>query len=419
MNTNFSHKFFSLHEENSKYYLILFILWPFLAFLLALSNYSQKEGKTVVYIFLIYFGLTFVIGKEYIDAAGYAYTLKANAGLPFSEFFSIVFGIYATDTSIDIVEPLISFIVSRFTADHSILFALYAAIFGFFYLKSVNLLYNRYKENPGWNVLIHLIFFTVILPITTISGFRMWTAAWIFFYGAYHVILHRDTKFIFFALGSTLVHWSFLSANIILIIYFIVGNRNMIYMPLAILSFVLPNFLVPVFRSSSLLLGGGFQSRFEMYTNEDYLLARQDAYADADWFLTMGNDLVFYYLLLAIIIIKIFFKDIMKEEADKNLFSFLLLFLSFVNFGKIIPSFGGRFQTLFFLFATLFIFLYFIKRPGNKINLLSLVGLFPMALYTAVAFRQGSDTINAWMFAPGLGLPLFVPDLSISDFLFH
>jgi hypothetical protein len=420
MNKSFSGQLSSFSVSDSRNYLLLFLLWPFLAFLAALSNYNQKESRKVVYFFLIYYGLNYVINQEmYMDAAGYAMAFKANAALPFSDFFKIVGGIYATETSVDIVEPLISFIVSRFTGDHRFLFAAYAALFGFFYLLSINLFYNRYRENPGWSGLIHLAFFTVILPITSINGFRMWTAAWIFFYGAYHVILYRDPRYLLITFASSLVHWSFLSANIILVIYFFAGNRNLFYFPLVIVSFVLPQLIAPVFRVISMGLGGGLQNRFEMYSSEDYVISRQDALAEDDWFLRIGNDLILYYLILAIIVIQLRFGYLMKEKAEKNLFSFLLLFLAFVNFGSGIPSFGGRFQIVFFLFATLYVFLFSVKLPGNKVNLLTVVGLFPMILYAAIVFRQGSDTISAWIFTPGLGFPWLVPGLSVSDFLFR
>jgi hypothetical protein len=419
MNSDTSSKFYTLPITNSKHYLLLFLLWPFLALITALANYSQKESRKVIYLFLIYFGLTFVVSKTFNDSVGYVMQFKINAALPFSDFFKIVGGLYATDTSVDIVEPLISFIVSRFTDDHRILFAVYAAVFGFFYLISINLVYNRYRENPGWNVAIHLAFFTILIPITSINGFRFWTAAWIFFYGAYHVILQRDPRYLLITLGASMLHWSFLSANVVLVIYFFAGNRNVFYLPIALASFVLPQLLAPAFQSISLLLGGGLQGRFENYTNEDYLIFRKESLEQAAWFLKIGNQLVFYYLLMAIIVIQLNSGYLMKEKAERNLFSFLLLFLSFVNFGKAIPSFGSRFQIVFFLFATLYIILYFVKLPGKKVNLLTCFGLFPMILYAVVTFRQVSDMINVWIFTPGLGLPLLVPDLSIADFLFH
>jgi hypothetical protein len=419
MNKSISTQLISIPASNSRNYFILFILWPFLAFLLALKNYSQKEARKVVYLFLIYYGLTFVLGNFGADAEAYALRLQNTAKLPFSDFFKIVGGIYATDTSVDIAEPFISFIVSRFTSYHGIYFAIWAAIFGFFYLKSVNLLHNRYQEKPGINAKIIMAFFIILLPITNINSVRMWTAAWIFFYGAYYVILFRDARYLLITLGASLVHWSFLSANVILIVYYFAGNRNFVYLPLAILSFVLPKIIAPTFQTVSIALGGALQGRFNMYSNEGYVLERQELFDKSAWFIKIGNDLVLYYLLLAIIVIQFRFGSVMKEKAERNLFSFLLLFLSFVNFGKDIPSFGGRFQIIFFLFASLYVFLYFIKLQREKVSLLTWVGLFPMVLYAAIAFRIGSDSISAWILTPGFGLPLLVPGLSIADILFH
>jgi hypothetical protein len=418
MNKSISGQLNTFSLSNTRNYLLLFMLWPFLALIAAITNYSQKESKKVVYIFLIYYGLTFVLGNIGVDAEGYVWKLKMIAALPFSDFFKIVGGLYSSDTSVDIIEPLISFIVSRFTTHPGAFFGVWAAIFGFFYLKSIDKLHESFRKSPGSNAMIFLAFFTVIIPITTINGVRMYTAAWIFFYGAYHVILYRDPRYLLIAIASSLVHFSFLSANLVLIIYFIAGNRNFIYLPLALISFILPQLIAPVFQLISLRLGGAIQNRYEGYTNEDYLIAVQDMQERASWFLKISSDLIFYFLLLSIIVIQ-FKPGISKEKNERNLFSFLLLFLAFVNFGKAIPALGGRFQTIFYLFATLYIFLHFLKMPGNKLSILTLVGLFPMLLYVAIQFRIGSESINAWIFTPGFGMPLLAPGLSIADLLFH
>jgi hypothetical protein len=319
---------------------------------------------------------------------------------------------------VDIVEPFISFIVSRFTSHHIFLFASFAALFGFFYLKSIDLLYYSYEEKPGWNSKIFLSLFIIVLPITAINGFRMWTAAWIFFFGAYHVILYRDARYLLITLLACLVHWSFILTNAVLLIYFFAGNRNLIYLPVAIASFFVPDSLISVFNSIALKLGGAFQSRYTSYTNEEYSLQYQEMWQKARWFLPLSKDLVFYFLLFAIIIICLFYSDRMKEKSEKNLFSFLLLFLSFVNFGKHIPNFEYRFQIIFILFATLYVLLFFLKLPGNKLHPLTIAGLFPIALYTAVEFRIGSDFINLWIFSPGFGIPFFVKAIPLTQLLF-
>ncbi len=244
MNNTFSDQLYSSSSVTfkSKHYLLLFIVWPFLAFITAIVNYRQKNARKVVYFYLIYYGLTFVLKNIGVDSERYALELKQTAELPFSVFFKIVGGLY-TDTSVDILQPLITFIISRFTSHHSLLFAVFAAIFSFFYLKSINLLHDRYSKYPGWNALIIMVFFIMVTPVTTVGGVRMPIAIWIFFYGAYHVILYRDARYLLLTLASSLVHWSFLTANAVLIIYFFVGNRNFIYFPVALLSFIFPRLM--------------------------------------------------------------------------------------------------------------------------------------------------------------------------------
>jgi hypothetical protein len=418
MNKSTSFNLYLFSGQNSRNYLILFVLWPFIAFITALANYSQKEARNIVYMFLVYFGLTF-FAVPGMDSYAYVRSFLFNASLPISQFFEIVGGLYTSDTSVDIIEPLISFIISRFTSNYGFLFASYAALFGYFYLKSIDLLYDRYHEKPGLNTMIFMLFFISVISIYNINGFRMWTAAWIFFYGSYHVVLYRKKKFFLLTLAACLIHWSFLSANAVLFLYFIIGNCNFIYLPLAFVSFLIPNLIAPLFNSISMRMGGSIQNRYSGYSNEEYILSVNEGYQQTKWFVTLSKDLIFYYLIVAVAFIYLINKDMMKEKAEKNLFSFLLLFLSFVNFGKSIPSFGNRFQIVFILFATLYGFLYFLKIPGDKINLLTIIGLFPMALYVAVEFRIGSEVINSWIFLPGFGMPLLVPGISMAEILFY
>ena len=404
--------------STGKNYLLLFLIWPFLAFITAIANYSRKEAKMVVYIFLIYYGLTFVLYSTGIDAYRYALNLGRTAELPFSDFYKIVGGLY-TETTVDIVSPLVTFIVSRFTTNHGVLFAIWTAIFGYFYLKSISLLHDRYRLMPGWSALIVMIFFIMVIPVTTIGGVRMPVATWMFFYGAYHVVLNRDYRYLFIAMASSLVHWSFLSANAVLLIYFFAGNRNIVYIPIVILSFILPQLLAPVFESIAMEVGGPLQRRYEGYSSEGYILGMEESRAQASWFLPLSNILVFNYLILLIIVIKFIYGNLMNGKYERNLFSFLLLFISLVNFGKVIPTFGGRFQTVFYLFASLYAFLYFLKMPGNRIHFLALIGIVPIALYIAIEFRIGSGTINSWIFSPGFGSPLLISGLSLADLFFN
>jgi len=407
-----------ISKSNSRYYLVLFFLWPFLAFVIALSNYTDKAAKKVVYAFLVYYGFLFVNNNASMDSYRYVLDLIRTAQQPFSDFFKIVGGLYS-DTSVDIIEPLITFIISRFTTSVDVFFAVWAAIMGYFYLKSIDLFHNRYSRNSGWNALVFMAFLVFIYPITAIYGVRMPTATWVFFYAAYHVILYRDKRFIWLALSSILIHWSFITINAVLLIYYFAGNRNIIYLPAAIISFILPNLVAPFFQFASSRMGGAIQNRYSGYSNENYVEAARESYEKATWFIKIMDNFLFYYFILAIVIIQIFYKDYIKVKYQKNLFSFILLMISFVNFGSVIPTFGGRYQVLFYLFATLYIFLFFTNQSSKKINFITILGLFPMILYSAVQFRLGSSTINLWLFSPFFGLPMFLPEISIADILFN
>ena len=411
---------YSKLSSNGGYYFVTFIIWPFMSFILALLNYRQKEARTVIYFFLIYYGLSFVVNTRfYVDTAGYAEHLRAHAALPFSDFFKIVGGLYS-GTSVDVVEPFISFIVSRFTAQYEVYMGVWAAIFGYFYLKSINEIYNIYSENPGWNGRILMTFFIVIMPITFINGVRMWTAGWIFFYAAYQLIVNNDKRYFLLALFASLVHWSFFSAFVILVIYYIIGNRNYIYFPLAILSFIIPNAILPLFQTISSSLGAAFQSRYSMYTDEQNLLARASIVEDADLIFKITHKFVLYYLLAVILIMQVN-KKIRNDQTrgEKNLYSFVLLFLTFINFGMVIPSLGQRFQIIFFLFATTYVFLLIQKLPVKRINILSIIAIIPILLYSTIIIRQGTESISAWIFTPIFGVPWIAPSLSLADLLFY
>jgi hypothetical protein len=41
-----------------------------------------------------------------------------------------------------------------------------------------------------------------------------------------------------------------------------------------------------------------------------------------------------------------------------------------------------------------------------------------MLLYAAIVFRQGAQSINAWILTPGIGLPLLA-SLSLAEVMFY
>ena len=76
---------------DTKNYLILFLCA--ISGMYCNTEFGQKEARNIVYAFLVYYGLTFVVGNEGIDASRIAMALKMNAMLPFSDIFRIIGGV--------------------------------------------------------------------------------------------------------------------------------------------------------------------------------------------------------------------------------------------------------------------------------------------------------------------------------------
>jgi hypothetical protein len=414
-----TYKGMHLPASLGKSYLVLFIIWPFLAFLFAVADYTRRESKIVVYFYLVYFGLTMVSDSYIMDSYRYVETFRFFGSLPFKEFFRAISGYYFYSASVDFVEPMLSFLLSRITQSQHIYFALFAGIFAFFYLRSFNLLHAEYTESPNLNAWIFLVFFLFVIPITSLSVLRMWIAAWIFFYGAYLVISKRKLKYLILALSACLMHWSFLSLNLLLIAWYFAGNRNIIYTPLAIASFFFSSVINPILDITARIFGGGIAERVEGYTSESHALVYQDWLSSNSWFILLSNDLIWYFFIGMIVFIRLFRRNIMRGKLEENWYSYLLLVFTLVNLGRSIPDFGMRMQTIFILFATVYVFFYYKNLAEKRIRFLALAALFPLLLYTAIQLRIGADSMSAWLFTPGAGLPLLDPGLALAEALFN
>jgi hypothetical protein len=386
---------------------------------MALFNYTQKEARLVVFFFLVYFGLTFVADNELMDAYGYAETFIFYSTLPMKEFFNVLSGAYTRGATLDFMEPAITFILSRFTSNYHIFFAVFAAIFAYFNLRSFNSLYDQYRESPNLNSWVFLAFSLTVVPITELSGLRMWTAAWIFFWGAYQLLLTRKFKFLLLALSACLMHWSFINVSLLLVIWYVAGNRNFIYTVLAIASFFLHYFLQSALEFVIEITGAGIASRVEGYTSESHSETYQEWFESTSWFIQLNHDMIWYFFIAAIVLIRITNRGIMQGKLEKNWYGFLLLLFTLANFGRSIPDFGMRMQTLFLLFASVYLFLYFKNLSTKKLNYITVIGAFPLLLYTLIRFREAADSMSAYLMAPGFGMPLLNPGLALTEVLFN
>lgn len=412
---------FKINKQNFLILLILLFISPIVSLILSIKNFQLSESKLIVYIFCVFFGLTLVLGNDKLDSFQYAQYLRdfeTNSNYTLDSFYE---NFLSSEKSLDIAQFSISFLVSKITFNHSLLFGMFALIFGFFYIKSISNLYALYSVNKNYLSLILLLIFVFNLnPIFNINGFRFWTATWIFFYGVYGYFKEKDLKYFVFIFLSILFHFSFLIPVFVFFIYLGFGNHYKLYFYLLISSFFFSELVVNILPDYSYLFGEGIEMKVSRYSNEDYIeksgKLTQNAIEEFKWYLFLPGKLMYYYLIFILFFLLRKFKFEIKY-INVDFLSFTLLFISFSNFVSFVPTMA-RFKTL----SLLFIIAYLI----NILSILNfkfrfrvfMLGIIPFILGFIVSIRLGLDLISPWLifFLP---LSLFENSTSLYQLLFN
>ena len=131
------------NNKNNTAVFILTIVFPFAGLIYSLSHWRESWAKNVFWLVCVYLGAIFIywpegtIWGEGADGSRYALDLMRyhSSGITLSG----VFASYALNGGgqIDFYQPLLTFIVSRFTDNGHVLFAVFAFVFGFFYSRNI------------------------------------------------------------------------------------------------------------------------------------------------------------------------------------------------------------------------------------------------------------------------------------------
>ncbi len=400
--------------------LLIFLIYPLFALPFAFKYYDLKISRIVVYLFLILFGFTIIIGDIGNDSFEYAKQFIEYNKVSLSQFLSSMEELYSTEEKMDVVKHLIMFLVSRFSEDYRYLFGVFAAIFGYFYLKSINSQYDQYRTLKNINVYLFFIYFTfAINPIFNINGFRFWTASWVFFWGAYNFIVNKEKKFFVLAIASSLFHFSFIFPILLLIVYLLLGNRNKIYFVILIFSFFIKEVALSIFPQIGELFGGGLGLKVSGYTGEARfeVIEAQSEYASENglWYMWLPGIINFYYFLFVLLYLYWKYKSVLTKDL-KNKFSFALLLFGAINLVSFVPSMG-RFRTLIYMFVIIFAISVMNLINYRKIKWYIIIGVIPFILNFSLHMRLGLDLINPFLFG-FTPLPFLYGENSLYNLIF-
>jgi hypothetical protein len=118
----------------------------------------------------------------------------------------------------DLYQPMLTFAVSRFTDDFRILYGIFGFVLGFFYSRVIGFFIDQliFRPKPLEYLLLFSLAFTMNVG-SALNGVRMYTALFVFLYGALYYWQTRRYVYLGIAVSSALVHFSYVIPAALLI----------------------------------------------------------------------------------------------------------------------------------------------------------------------------------------------------------
>ena len=407
------------------YQLILFLLQPFLLLIISLKNYKAEWAKNSVWLITIFYGLTFAIAPDSTaDSVRYAARLEQ---MYYSDFtLSMLISMFFVPGGYtDIYQPLLTYIVSRFTSDYSVLFGVFGFVLGYFYSRNIwytiKLTDNKLNQ---YTVLLIFVFAFIVSISSGINGVRMWTGAHIFVFGLFVYFLDGRKYGVIIALSSILVHFSYVAPAILLLFYLVAGNRLVIYYIIFVFSYFIGQIDFEIGRQIASLFPAYIEDGTSGYIGESREQSFMAQERERVWFMTL-NSVAFPLAILLLSSYLFIFKRKFIENVQylHNLFAFGLLFYGVFNIFGFYPSVGRFLSPAGMILFAVFIgyianYKISFRKNDNRFLWIILLVSPALLLNLAIAVRVFLGNASYLFF---IGNPLFAPflhsDMGIYEFI--
>jgi len=355
----------SNHDKANK--VILFLISPFLAFVYSLKRIKTKSSYVVFFLFSIFFGIAFTVqsgkrGDVTIDGASYREKFgiyKFISHREFTENFKDFLTFRARNK--DYYFDTVAFFVSRVTDNYHVMFMVFATVFAFFSLKTFKFLTSEDNFDASLSCYI-LAYLFMINQIFNINGMRFWTAAWIAVYAIFQIFKNNNKKYFLLALTTPFFHGAYWIYLVVIIIAYFFKKYSKLWILLFFISFLVSNISIDLIYSLTDKLPLFLADMALSYTNPEYVELRRASLASSQ-FAKIFDFLIRFYLNFMVYLFIRNSKTINNNPKTQNLFSFLLVWMTFVNFTMPVPSLGGRFMTLSY---PLIAYIWLVNFKGKK-----------------------------------------------------
>jgi hypothetical protein len=376
---------------------LLFIVWPFAAFINNLRLYKDKYFFVFFCIFGAIYGYYWNITNDAWDINGYISIFKEAQ---FSDLFNLLKK-HRVFESFQFLYFIFAYSLSLLTSNERILVALMAGIYNFFFCKSLLFLTRQLPVKYSIFIAVLILCFIITIAFYGFSGFRYWTSCFIFYYAAVNVF-EKKYKYLTLTILTCFLHFSFTIYNVILLLFLIGKKNNKIIAVLFIISIMFAGIMsVFNFGSISFLSDTFFNDKIQIYfggINEHAINLQK-----SNWmkYINSAQLIVKYITVLLLYTTIRLGNNHNKYKHESNILNFVLLFFAFTNFCSGIPSLYGRSMSLLQLFILTLLFTLMIKKTPTLYYKYVVLCNFTVSIPPFVIFMlQGSETINPVIFLP-------------------
>lgn len=341
------------------FYLLLFIIWPFFAFVFALFKCESRLVRRLVVI-----GFTAVMGANmyYVgvthDSAQYASHFLEDAiyGVDLLDFMS--------QGRIDILYPLSNVFVGMFTRNPRILFTLYGMLYGLLIYLSLCKIYDMYQVLPAkcqindhrLSAIFILIMIYFANPITSMPTFRFFFSVWLFFYGWLTYTDGQNRLGNICMLITPLIHTTFIIPLLIFVVHKYIPIPTKMLFWGVILCFIIGQVLyVPDYMQEISFITDSekYEGYIQDETNEE-MMERAERIS----IVNEMSRILFKYIFFGILLYLCTVVNRIKREDEKSkvvyVYNYILLFFCFAYLFAQVPSMG-RFLFLANMFLLFFV----------------------------------------------------------------
>lgn len=404
---------------------LVFIVMPFISFIISIRNHAYPQFKIFILLFLILYGYTFIpiAGSDYTR---YIEHFHNYSSYTFNDIKAIIAKTYTDEsTNPDIYATFLLFLTTRVTNDYRVFFLIASLIYFSIALK---LWETIWKLSEGSGFRFYTVFFIGTLFVvnfsTGINGIRWPLGFMVFSLGALKFILTNKKRYLITGFISVLIHFAFLFPSLFLLIFSILRLTKKTNVVMIILIGILftASILSQLISSNAGIFGSGIQNRLTGFTGEGYLEGRSEHITQWNWYVQINLFATIYFLIFALILTHLRRSRLLFDDISAKLLIFVILLLtqSILSGNILDPMTNFRYYSIMSLFGLVTLnYLGKINQLSLLLRRLSYIYIPILILRALIILRIDLYTISPSLIFGNIFSIFFVKsDVSIFDFIF-